>query len=164
MGTTLGTLKPNAGAVKKPKRIARGYGSGHGRTATRGIKGYGSRSGSGTKPGFEGGQMPIFRRLPKRGFKNPFRVEYQVVNIGQLERFDTEVTVEMLEKAGLTSHSAGPVKLLGNGDLSKPLKVSVDAASASAIEKVKAAGGEVTVPVVVERPAKMKFTKNSVTK
>lgn len=149
MGTTIGNLKPAAGAVKKAKRIARGYGSGHGRTATRGGKGYTARSGSGVPTRFEGGQMPQYRRLPKRGFKNPFRVVYQVVNVAQLERFEGDVTIDMLDKAGLISLSKGPVKLLAEGDLNKAIKVRVHAASQAAIEKVKAAGGEVILPAPV---------------
>lgn len=146
MGITLGDLKPAKGAVKKPKRIARGYGSGHGRTATRGIKGYGSRSGSGLKGGFEGGQMPLYRSIPRRGFKNPFRIEYQVLNIDQLEKFDQEVTKELLAEKGLISIKKGPVKILGRGNLTKKLRVIVDAASESAIEKIRAAGGEIVLP------------------
>lgn len=142
MGITIGDLKPAKGAVKKEKRIARGYGSGHGRTATRGIKGYGSRSGSGVKLGFEGGQMPLYRSIPRRGFKNPFKVEYQVLNIDQLEAFEGEVNKEKLAEKGLVSLSKGPVKILGRGNLTKKLRVVVDAASQTAIEKIRAAGGE----------------------
>ncbi len=145
MGTTLGNLKPAPGAVKKTKRIARGYGSGHGRTATRGGKGQTARTGNSDKSGFEGGQMPMYRRLPKRGFKNPFRVVYQVVNVGLLDRFDGEVTREVLDKAGLIALSKGPIKILGQGDITKALKVTADSASSSAIEKIKAAGGEVVL-------------------
>ncbi|MCX7835383.1 MAG: 50S ribosomal protein L15 [bacterium] len=143
MGFTLDNLKPAKGAVKKEKRIARGYGSGHGRTATRGIKGYGARSGSGQKFGFEGGQMPLYRSIPRRGFKNPFRVEYQVLNVDQLEAFDEQVTKELLSSKGLISLKKGPVKILGRGNITKKLKVIVDAASQRAIEKIRAAGGEV---------------------
>jgi large subunit ribosomal protein L15 len=145
VGTTLGNLKPAPGAVKKTKRIARGYGSGHGRTATRGGKGYTARAGSSVSERFEGGQMPMYRRLPKHGFKNPFRVVFQIVNVDILERFDGEVTRETLDKAGLITASKGPVKILGNGELTKALKVHADSASASAIEKIKAAGGEVVL-------------------
>jgi large subunit ribosomal protein L15 len=145
VGTTLGNLRPAPGAVKKTKRIARGYGSGHGRTATRGGKGYTARSGSGVPAQFEGGQMPMHRRLPKHGFKNPFRIVFQVVNIEKLDRFDGEVTREALDKAGLITDSKGPVKILGKGELTKALKVHADSASASAIEKIKAAGGEIVL-------------------
>ncbi|PIW02165.1 MAG: 50S ribosomal protein L15, partial [Deltaproteobacteria bacterium CG17_big_fil_post_rev_8_21_14_2_50_51_6] len=115
----LNELSPAEGARKKRKRIGRGPGSGHGKTACKGNKGQNARSGGGVRPGFEGGQMPLQRRLPKRGFKNPFRVEYQVVNVKDLGRFDSGSVVEssLLEQAGLIRSSKSPVKLLGEGDI-----------------------------------------------
>lgn len=132
---------------KKRKRIGRGPGSGHGKTAGRGHKGYYSRSGSSRRVGFEGGQMPIFRIVAKRGFNNrAFAPKVAIVNIAQLEaafEAGAEVTVTTLKEKGLVSGRFDLVKVLGNGDLSKNLSVSVDRFSASAEEKIKAAGGSV---------------------
>ncbi|NCO59869.1 MAG: 50S ribosomal protein L15 [Deltaproteobacteria bacterium CG_4_8_14_3_um_filter_51_11] len=143
----LNELSPAEGARKKRKRIGRGPGSGHGKTACKGNKGQNARSGGGVRPGFEGGQMPLQRRLPKRGFKNPFRVEYQVVNVKDLGRFDSGSVVEssLLEQAGLIRSSKSPVKLLGEGDIASAVTVRVNRASRSAIEKVSGAGGSVEI-------------------
>jgi len=141
------SLHPPKGALKKRKRVGRGIGSGHGKTSTRGHKGQKSRSGGNIPPGFEGGQMPLIRRLPKKGFRNTmFKVVYEVVNVGDLERFepDTEVTVELLRKERIVRRTL-PVKLLGKGEITKPLVVRVDAASRSAIAKIEKAGGKVEV-------------------
>jgi len=143
----LGELKPATGSRKKRKRIARGTGSGHGGTACKGHKGQKARSGTSIPARFEGGQMPLQRRLPKRGFTNIFRVERAVVNVRDLEKFDAnaEVTVEVLLNRGLIKNLNKPVKLLGDGELSKPLKVTVHACSKKAREVVEKAGGEVVL-------------------
>lgn len=145
----LSSLKPAAGSRKKRKRIGRGQGSGHGGTSTRGHKGAGSRSGTKFVPGFEGGQMPLVRRVPKRGFTSPFRVEYQTVNVDQLERLSTDgklhgglVNPESLVKAGAIKKLSVPVKVLGNGELKAKLTVSAHAFSKSAQEKIAQAGGK----------------------
>ena len=129
---------------KKRKRIGRGYGSGHGVTAGRGTKGYKSRSGSKLRFGYEGGQMPLFRRLPKRGFNNPFRQEFAVVNVESLNRFDDGAVIdpEKLRAAGLARPKQLPVKVLGEGALERKLVVAAHKFSKSAIEKIVAAGGE----------------------
>jgi large subunit ribosomal protein L15 len=147
----LNEVRPKRGATHKRKRIGRGPGSGHGGTATKGHKGHQARAGGGKNKSFEGGQMPLTRRIPKFGFKNPFRVEYQVVNVGSLEeRFEagSQIDAAVLYEKGLLPRKHAPVKLLGNGNLTKALQVSVDAASESAKQKVEAAGGAVTVAVV----------------
>jgi large subunit ribosomal protein L15 len=142
---SLSDLKPPKGAKHAKKRIGRGQGSGTGKTAGRGHKGQKSRSGYKFKRGFEGGQMPLHRRVPKRGFHNPFRVEYEVVNLDTLEaRFDAGVTVtpELLQEYGLTA--GGPrrkVKVLGRGDIVKALTVRAHKFSGKAAEKIAAAGG-----------------------
>ena len=133
---------------KKRKRIGRGPGSGNGKTAGRGMKGQQSRSGGGTPPGFEGGQMPLYRRLPKRGFNNSkFRTVYAIVNVGQLDKaFEDGATVDAaaIRAAHLINAKTGPVKVLGGGELTKKLTVSVDKLSGSARQKIEAAGGTVT--------------------
>jgi large subunit ribosomal protein L15 len=141
---TLDELKPAAGSNRKRKRVGRGDGSGHGKTSCRGHKGQGARSGGGTKPGFEGGQMPLQRRLPKRGFHNPFRIEMSVVNITQLEVFASgaEVTPEALVAQGLVRGKNPRIKILGDGSLSKPLMVKAHGFSAKAKEKIEASGGK----------------------
>lgn len=141
---TLDELKPAAGSNRKRKRVGRGDGSGHGKTSCRGHKGQGARSGGGTKPGFEGGQMPLQRRLPKRGFHNPFRIEMSVVNITQLEAFASgaEVTPESLIAQGLVRGKNPRIKILGDGSLSKPLTVKAHGFSAKAKEKIEASGGK----------------------
>lgn len=138
-------LRPAKGAVKKRKRVGCGTGSGHGGTSTRGHKGHKSRSGGGSHTWSEGGQMPLLRRLPKGGFKNPGRIEYQVINVSELSIFaaGTEVTPAALLKARLARRATQPIKLLGNGEIDRALKVKVHAASSSALEKLKAAGGSV---------------------
>jgi len=140
----LDELKPAAGSSKKRKRVGRGDGSGHGKTSCRGHKGQGARSGGNVQPGFEGGQMPLQRRLPKRGFHNPFRIEMSVVNLGQLESFPAgvEVTPESLSQHGLLTGKQRRVKILGEGTLSKALTVKAHGFSAKAKEKIEAAGGK----------------------
>jgi large subunit ribosomal protein L15 len=141
----LNNLKPTKGSKHRKKIVGRGVGSGHGRTSTRGSKGQKARSGDGSKKiGFEGGQMPIFRRIPKRGFNSPFRKEYEIVNIESLNKFDSgsEVTPQILKKAGLIEN-ANFVKILAVGDLKKVLTVKAMAFSKSAIEKINAAGGKI---------------------
>jgi len=145
----LHTLKPAKGAVKKGKRIARGQGSGRGGTSTRGHNGAKSRSGWSKKANFEGGQMPLQMRLPKRGFKNPNRVTYQVFNLSNLESLaekngTTDFTVESLYKLGQIKKN-DLVKILGNGELTKSLSLTVNAISATAKEKIEAKGGTVTI-------------------
>jgi large subunit ribosomal protein L15 len=143
----IGRLKPSKGSKKNRKRIGCGPGSGHGKTACRGHKGQKSRSGSSIPAWFEGGQMPLQRRLPKRGFVNIFRVERQPVNVRDLERFEAnaEVNAEALLDKGIISNLNRPVKLLGEGELTKPLKVIVHACSKKAKELVEKAGGEVQI-------------------
>ena len=141
---SLNNLRPPRGAKRDRKRVGRGPGSGHGKTATRGSKGAKSRSGFRFKRGFEGGQMPLHRRVPKRGFHNPFRVEYAVVNLDTLaEVFDTgsSVTPELLRERGLVRLAHAPVKVLGRGDISKQLTVHAHKFSGSAAKKIAAAGG-----------------------
>jgi large subunit ribosomal protein L15 len=139
----LNTLKPALGSVKNRKRIGRGPGSGHGKTAAKGHKGQKARSGGSIKAGFEGGQMPLQRRLPKRGFTPLDRVEYALVNLKQLEVFDAGATVDAdaLAAKGLIKSSSKAVKILGNGELTKALKVSATKFSQSAKDKIAAAGG-----------------------
>lgn len=137
-------LQPPEGAHRKRRRVGRGYGSGRGKTSGAGTKGQKARSGGGVPPYFEGGQLPLVRKLPyKRGFKNPFRVEYAVVNVGQLERLevDAEITPDTLRAAGLVGKRDQPVKVLAAGKLSKALKVQAHAFSASARKAIEAAGG-----------------------
>lgn len=143
----LDDLKPAAGSNKKRKRVGRGDGSGHGKTSCRGHKGQGARSGGNTKPGFEGGQMPLQRRLPKRGFRNPFRSEASVINLEQLEAFPSgsEVTPELLKQHGLLRGHQRRIKVLGDGVLSKSLTVRAHGFSAKAKEKIEACGGKVEV-------------------
>ncbi len=139
-------LQPALGSTKKAYRKGRGAGSGNGKTAGRGHKGQWARSGGGVRPGFEGGQMPLARRLPKRGFNNIFGTTYAAVNVSALERFEngTEVTTELLE-TGIISKALDGVKILGNGELTKNLTVKAAAFSASAKEKIEKAGGKVEV-------------------
>lgn len=143
----VGQLKPSKGAKKNRKRIGCGPGSGHGKTACRGANGQKSRSGASIPAWFEGGQMPLQRRLPKRGFTNIFRVERQVVNVRDLARFDAnaEINAEALLDEGIINNLNRPVKLLGMGELNKPLKVIVHACSKKAKEIVEKAGGEVQI-------------------
>ena len=141
----LNNLKPKKGARHAKKRVGRGPGSGHGKTASRGEKGQKSRSGFSRKLGFEGGQMPLHRRLPKRGFTNIFKKEYAVVNLADLERFDNGATVDeaALRQAGLVKGQNDGIKVLGNGKLSKKLTVSATKFSATAKSAIEAAGGTV---------------------
>jgi len=143
---TLGNLSPKAGSTRQNKRLGRGPGSGHGKTAGRGHKGFKSRSGSGVKPGFEGGQMPLQRRLPKKGFNNIFRKEFELVSLTQLDTFDkdTVVTIEALVEAGIVKKNT-LVKILANGEITKAITVQVNKASATAQAKIEAAGGTLTI-------------------
>jgi large subunit ribosomal protein L15 len=140
-------LSPMKGAKKKRKRVGRGPGSGHGKTSCRGHKGQKARSGGSLRPGFEGGQMPLHRRLPKRGFTNIFKEEYALIHVGDLERFspDTELDLEVLRSAGLVKRAKKAVKLLGDGEITHPLTVKVNKTSKSAREKIKAVGGRVEI-------------------
>ena len=132
---------------RKGKRVGRGHGSGHGKTSCRGHKGQKSRSGGGPRPGFEGGQMPLQRRLPKRGFKNPFRKEYALVNVGDLDRFDSEskIDVATLIRSGLVRKMHDGVKILGDGELKSAYHVQAHKFSKKAAEKIKEAGGTIEV-------------------
>ena len=143
----LSQLKPVEGSKKNRKRVGRGPGSGHGKTSCRGHKGQNSRSGGGVRRGFEGGQMPLQRRLPKRGFYNLFKKEYAIVNISDLEKFKagSVVTPEKLVEKGVVKKIAHGVKILGNGELKKALTVKAHKFSGSASERIRSAGGEVEV-------------------
>lgn len=142
----LHTLKPAPGSKKTRKRVGRGSGSGLGKTSGRGHKGQGSRSGFSMRPGFEGGQMPLHRRLPKFGFYNKFSKVYQIVNVADLERCEPgDVTPETLVQVGLVRKADEPIKLLGNGNIDKAYTVKVAAFSKSAIAKLEAAGGKAEV-------------------
>lgn len=138
-------LSPSRGSHRDRKRVGRGQGSGLGKTAGRGQKGQKSRSGGKVNPHFEGGQMPLHRRIPKRGFTNINRVEYQVVNLRELESLEGEVTLDVLRGAGLIGNTRKPVKILGQGEVTKALSVEAHAFSKSAKEKIEAAGGSVAV-------------------
>ncbi len=140
-------LQPAPGSKHKRKRVGRGPGSGHGKTACRGHKGQRSRSGAKISPAFEGGQMPLIRRLPKRGFTNIFQKPWNIVNIRDLARFpaDTVVDAEALSKAGLIKKTDCRIKLLGQGSISVPLTVRVQGVSAQAKEIIEAQGGKVEV-------------------
>ena len=135
------------GSTKAPKRVGRGQGTGQGTTAGRGMNGQNSRSGGGVRLGFEGGQMPLYRRLPKRGFTNHWAKEYAEVNIKDLNRFenDTVVDFELLLQSGLVKQVKDGVKVLGNGELEKKLTVKAEKFSKSAAEKIEKAGGKVEV-------------------
>jgi len=141
----LGTLKPPDGSQRRKKRVGRGIGSGHGKTACRGTKGQRSRSGRGIPPGFEGGQMPLQRRVPKRGFTNIFKKKFVVVNLNDLNRFEanTIVDVETLRKAGLVKKVYDGVKILGRGKIAIPLTLRVHRVSKGAAEKIVAAQGKI---------------------
>jgi large subunit ribosomal protein L15 len=141
---SLSNLRPPKGAKHSKKRIGRGQGSGQGKTAGRGHKGAKSRSGFKFKRGFEGGQMPLHRRVPKRGFWNPFRVEYEVVNLDSLgEKFDagTVITPDLLRERGMIARGAKPVKVLARGEITKAFTIKAHKFSGKAAEKIKAAGG-----------------------
>jgi len=140
-------LKPSEGSIKKRKRVGRGTGSGHGTTATYGNKGQRSTSGGTKKKGFEGGQMPLMRRIPKRGFKNPFRKEYSIIKIGDLAVFkgQEKVGIEEILRSGFIKKMKDGIKLLSDGEIDFPIKIQVHKASERAIEKIKAQGGDVEV-------------------
>ena len=140
-------LKPAEGSTKAKKRIGRGTATGQGKSAGKGQKGQKARTGGGVRLGFEGGQMPLYRRLPKIGFTNIFRKEYAVVNLSDLERFDngTVVNIDVLKEAGLVKAMLDGVKVLGNGELTKNLTVQAHKFSKTAAEKIAAAGGKVEV-------------------
>lgn len=142
---TLSNLSPHPGSRKQRKRVGRGPGSGTGKTAARGHKGFKARSGSSISPSFEGGQMPLHRRLPKRGFNNVFKKEFAVVNVQDLECFaaGTKVDREALVQAGLINKKKSLIKLLGEGEIKNALTVVVDKVSESARQKVVAAGGTI---------------------
>lgn len=143
----LSDLRPAEGSKRKPKRVGCGIGSGNGKTAGRGTKGYGSRSGSSIRPGFEGGQMPLVRRLPKRGFYNPFRTEYIAINVDRLEVFEDGMTVTPVEliEYGIIKKIGDGIKIMGNGELTKKLTVQAAKFTATAKEKIEAAGGKAEV-------------------
>lgn len=146
----LSNLKPAKGSHKREKRIGRGEGSGHGGTATRGMNGQRSRSGAKFKIWFEGGQMPLQRRIPKRGFRNPFKIEYQVVNVGSIQKLidenklnDEVITAASLYRCGLISKAAAPYKILGDGELKSKINIEAHAFSASAVQKIQSLGGTI---------------------
>jgi large subunit ribosomal protein L15 len=143
----LNELSPEKGSKKSRKRVGRGVGSGLGKTSGRGSKGYNSRSGGGVRPGYEGGQMPIHRRLPKRGFTNIFKKRYVIINIGDLTRFESGAVVDekSLISMGLVKGKRDGIKLLAEGDIQYPLTVEVNKASKSAQAKIEAAGGNIKV-------------------
>lgn len=140
-------LKPAIGSTTAPKRLGRGVGSGLGKTSGKGHKGAKARSGGGKGPGFEGGQMPLYRRIPKSGFTNIFAKEFATINLSELERFEdgTTVTVSLLKQHGLVKQIKDGVKVLGGGELTKKLTVQVDRFTASAKEKIEALGGKAEV-------------------
>lgn len=141
-------LRPNEGAFKTKKRVGRGTASGSGKTSGKGHKGQNARSGGGVRPGFEGGQLPLFRRLPKRGFSNAmFKVRYSTINISDLEKFEdgAVVTPELLKEMGILKKQLSGVKILGNGDLTKKLTVKANKFSSSAKEKIESKGGKAEV-------------------
>jgi large subunit ribosomal protein L15 len=143
----LNELSPADGSKKSRQRVGRGVGSGWGKTAGRGSKGQGARSGGGVRPGYEGGQMPIHRRLPKRGFTNIFKKNFAIVNIRDLTRFESGSTVDEVElvKCGLIKGTYDGIKLLGQGEIDYPLQIKVNAVSESARKKISSAGGTVEV-------------------
>jgi large subunit ribosomal protein L15 len=147
MAIHVGTLRPPRGANKRRKRIGFGMGSGHGKTATRGSKGQGSRAGSRMRPGFEGGQMPLHRRLPKRGFTNIFKKHYALVNLGDLEGFNPEekITPELLVERKVVKRLRDGLKVLADGELKAPLTISAHVFSKAAMEKIQKAGGKAQV-------------------
>ena len=141
-------LRPSEGAFKTSKRVGRGVASGTGKTSGKGHKGQNARSGGGVRPGFEGGQLPLFRRLPKRGFSNAlFKVRYSTINVSDLEKFEdgAVITPELLKEMGILKKQLSGVKVLGNGNLTKKLTVKASAFSKSAIEKIEGIGGKAEV-------------------
>jgi len=143
----LNELKPAPGSRSKPTRVGRGIGSGLGKTSGRGHKGQKARSGGGVRRGFEGGQMPLTRRIPKRGFTNIFKIEYAIVNLDALNGFDSGmvITPELMLANGIVRNFNKPIKVLGRGELQQALTVQADAFSKSALEKIAAAGGKAEV-------------------
>lgn len=141
----LNDLSPANGSRKRKKRIGRGPGSGHGGTATKGHKGQKARSGASIRPGFEGGQMPLHRRIPKRGFNNIFKKEYEIINVKDLERFKSEASVDgnVLKSSGLIKSEKNLIKLLGDGEIKFPIRIRVNGATKTAREKIEAAGGSI---------------------
>ena len=138
----LSDLSPKQGSIKKKKRVGRGTGSGHGKTSCRGHKGQKARTGGGTRVGFEGGQMPLHRRLPKRGFTNIFRKEYAVVNLKDLDKLsESVITPEIILEKGVIKDTKHGIKVLGEGEIKKPVTVKAHAFSASAKDKIIKAGG-----------------------
>jgi large subunit ribosomal protein L15 len=144
---SINTLKPAPGANRKNKRVGRGMGSGHGKTATRGYNGQHSRAGSSMRPGFEGGQMPLYRRLPKRGFNNIFRKEYTVVNLEKLASFEAGSKIDpvVLRDNGVIRNLGEDVKILGTGEIAHAIHVRAHRFSKSAAEKIQKAGGSIEV-------------------
>ena len=144
---SINTLKPAPGANRKCKRVGRGIGSGHGKTATRGYNGQHSRAGSSMRPGFEGGQMPLYRRLPKRGFNNIFRKEFVVVNLEKLASFGADVRIDpiVLRDNGIIKNLNEDIKILGTGELANAIHVRAHRFSKSAVEKIQKAGGSIEV-------------------
>ena len=141
---TLNELKRFEGSRKRKKRVGRGPGSGHGKTACRGTKGQKSRSGASIPAGFQGGQMPLYRQLPKRGFKNPFRVEYGVLNVGALDAMETDtIELDTAKAKGLVKKRHKYLKVLGDGEIKRAVKVRCHAVSESARKKIEAAGGSI---------------------
>ncbi|MDL2205926.1 50S ribosomal protein L15 [Eubacteriales bacterium OttesenSCG-928-N13] len=140
-------LKPAVGSTTAPKRLGRGIGSGLGKTSGKGHKGAKARSGGGKRPGFEGGQMPLVRRLPKRGFFNPFRTVYAAINVDRLDIFEDGSTVTAVElvKAGIVNKIEDGIKIMGNGEITKKLTVQANKFTATAKEKIEAAGGKAEV-------------------
>lgn len=143
----LDELQPAEGSKFRTKRVGRGIGSGNGKTSGKGHKGQNARSGGGVRPGFEGGQMPLYRRLPKRGFNNIFAKKYVAVNVSELEKFEngTTVTAELLKESGVVSKTLDGIKILGRGELTKKLDVKAAKFSASATAKIEKAGGKAEV-------------------
>ena len=143
----LDSLSPTKGSVSKRKRKGRGHGSGLGKTAGRGHKGAGQRSGNKKRAWFEGGQMPLARRLPRRGFTNIFQEKFQIVNLGDINKIKDNSVIDpvFLKESGLIRSSLKPVKILGSGDLEKKIKISASAFSNSAKEKIEVAGGEIVI-------------------
>ncbi len=144
----LHTLYQPEGAVKERKRVGRGVATGNGKTAGKGHKGQNARSGGGVRPGFEGGQLPLFRRLPKRGFSNaPFKIEYATINVSDLEKFEdgAVVTPELLKEMGILKQQLDGVKVLGNGELTKKITVKANRFSKTAVEKIEKMGGKAEV-------------------
>jgi large subunit ribosomal protein L15 len=145
MVLTLNSLSPARGANRKSKRVGRGIGSGHSKTSTRGHKGQKSRSGTSVRPGFEGGQMPLHRRLPKRGFTNIFRKEYAIVNLESLAEFEagSKIDLEVLRQKGIVRKAKDGLKILGVGEVGKALHITAHKISKSALDKIQKAGGTV---------------------